>query len=86
MLDGGAAGTAGPWNRSGIAVTVVAHTGNGETMTCRSGLLALRRAESVWELVVGRGVPAEAVSTGVVVDPVCGPPSDGGPRVDVLVG
>jgi hypothetical protein len=32
-----------------------------------------------------RGVPFEAIKTKVIVDPVWGPPSDGGPAVDVLV-
>ncbi|QFZ22885.1 hypothetical protein [Saccharothrix syringae] len=49
-------------------------------------LLARRRARPVPEFLVGRGVPAEATTTRVVVDPVWGPPSDGGPQVDVLVG
>ncbi|ONI83341.1 hypothetical protein ALI22I_32965 [Saccharothrix sp. ALI-22-I] len=42
--------------------------------------------ELVREFLIGRGVSAEAISTRGVVDPVWGPPSDGGPQVDVLVG
>jgi hypothetical protein len=71
---------------SGRAVTLVAHAWNGETVTHRCDVLARQRAELVREFLIGRGVPAEAISTRVVVDPVWGPPSDGGPQVDVLVG
>ncbi|MGM1063689.1 hypothetical protein [Saccharothrix sp. Mg75] len=71
---------------SGTAVRLVAHAWSGETPTHRCDLLAARRAGLVRDFLVGRGVPAESISTGVVVDPVWGPPADGGPQVDVLVG
>lgn len=70
----------------GAAVTLVAHAWNGETATHRCDVLAMRRAALVRDFLVARGVPPEAISTEVVVDQVWGPPSDGGPQVDVLVG
>ncbi|GAA0263277.1 hypothetical protein GCM10010492_75430 [Saccharothrix mutabilis subsp. mutabilis] len=70
----------------GAVVTLVAHAWNGETLSHRCDVLAMRRAALVRDFLVARGVPAEAISTRVVVDPVWGPPSDGGPQVDVLVG
>lgn len=70
----------------GAVVTLVAHAWNGETLSHRCDVLAMRRAALVRDFLVARGVPAEAIITRVVVDPVWGPPSDGGPQVDVLVG
>ncbi|MEV0680312.1 hypothetical protein AB0I60_27730 [Actinosynnema sp. NPDC050436] len=71
---------------TGAVVMLVAHAWSGETASHRCDLLALRRAELVRAFLVARGVPEEAISTRVVVDPDWGPPSDGGPQVDVLVG
>ncbi|WP_433264351.1 hypothetical protein ACQPZF_34805 [Actinosynnema sp. CS-041913] len=71
---------------TGAVVTLVAHAWNGETASHRCDVLALRRAALVREFLVGSGVPEEAISTRVVVDPVWGSPSEGGPQVDVLVG
>ncbi len=71
---------------TGAVVTLVAHAWNGETASHRCDVLAMQRAQLVREFLVARGVPEEAISTRVVVDPVWGPPSDGGPQVDVLVG
>ncbi|WP_309113874.1 hypothetical protein [Saccharothrix sp.] len=70
----------------GAVVTLVAHAWNGETTSHRCDVLAMRRALLVRDYLVARGVPAEAISTQVVVDPVWGPPSEAGPQVDVLVG
>ncbi|CCH34489.1 hypothetical protein ABZ816_37700 [Actinosynnema sp. NPDC047251] len=71
---------------TGAVVTLVAHAWNGETASHRCDVLAMQRAQLVRAFLVARGVPEEAISTRVVVDPVWGPPSDGGPQVDVLVG
>ncbi|MBB5955374.1 outer membrane protein OmpA-like peptidoglycan-associated protein [Saccharothrix tamanrassetensis] len=71
---------------TGAVVTLVAHAWNGETASHRCDVLAMQRAVLVREFLVARGVPEEAISTRVVVDPVWGPPSEGGPQVDVLVG
>jgi outer membrane protein OmpA-like peptidoglycan-associated protein len=70
----------------GAVVTLVAHAWNGETATHRCDVLAMRRALLVRDFLVSRGVPEESIRVGVVVDPVWGPPTDGGPQVDVLVG
>jgi hypothetical protein len=70
---------------SGAAVILIAHAWNGETASHRCDVLAMERATLVREFLVGRGVPVEAIKTKVIVDPVWGPPSDGGPAVDVLV-
>ncbi|XVV02383.1 hypothetical protein ACQPW3_34215 [Actinosynnema sp. CA-248983] len=70
----------------GAVVTLVAHAWNGETVSHRCDVLAMQRALLVRDYLVARGVPAAAISTRVVVDPVWGPPSEGGPQVDVLVG
>lgn len=67
------------------AVTLVAHAWNGETASHRCDVLAMQRAGLVKEYLLSQGVPAGAISTTVIVDPVWGPPSDGGPQVDVVV-
>ncbi|RKT57189.1 hypothetical protein [Saccharothrix australiensis] len=71
---------------SGAAVALVAHAWQGETPDHRLADLAQRRAELVRDSLVARGVPAEVISTRVVVDAVWGAPSESGPQVDVLVG
>jgi hypothetical protein len=70
---------------TGSAITLVAHAWNGETLSHRCDVLAMERAMIVRDFLVGRGVPEDAIKTKVIVDPVWGPPSDGGPQVDVLV-
>jgi len=42
-------------------------------------------APLVRDFLIGRGVSVEAGKTKVIVDPVWGPPSGGGPAVDVQV-
>jgi hypothetical protein len=73
------------WRTGGAAITLVSHAWNGETASHRCDVLALERAMLVRDFLVGRGVPVEAIQTKVIVDPVWGPPSDGGPAVDVQV-
>lgn len=70
---------------TGAAITLVAHAWNGETASHRCDVLAMQRAMIVRDFLVGRGVPRDAIKTKVIVDPAWGPPSDGGPQVDVLV-
>ncbi|PRY42827.1 hypothetical protein [Umezawaea tangerina] len=69
----------------GAAITLVSHAWNGETASHRCDVLAMERAALVREFLVSRGVPVESIRTKVIVDPVWGPPSDGGPAVDVQV-
>ena len=73
------------WRTGGAAITLVSHAWNGETESHRCDVLAMQRAMLVRDFLVGRGVPVEAIRTKVIVDPVWGPPSDGGPAVDVQV-
>lgn len=73
------------WRTGGAAITLVSHAWNGETASHRCDVLAMERAMLVRDFLVGRGVPVEAIRTKVIVDPVWGPPSDGGPAVDVQV-
>ncbi|HEX6342027.1 hypothetical protein [Umezawaea sp.] len=73
------------WRTGGAAITLVSHAWNGETASHRCDVLAMERALLVRDFLVDRGVPVEAIKTKVVVDPVWGPPSDGGPAVDVQV-
>lgn len=70
----------------GAPVALVAHAWDGEAADRRGVPPAAWRAELVKRSLVARGVPEEAISTRVAVDPVWGPPSAGGPHVDVLVG
>ncbi|SER51837.1 Outer membrane protein OmpA [Lentzea xinjiangensis] len=67
------------------SVTLVSHAWNGETASHRCDLLAMERAGLVRQYLAEQGVDS-VITTQVVVDPVWGPPSDGGPQVDVLVG
>jgi hypothetical protein len=71
-------------NVSGGAVTLVAHAWNGETASHRCDVLAMQRAGLVRDYLAAQGVDS-VITTRVIVDPVWGPPSDGGPQVDVLV-
>lgn len=71
-------------NLSGGVVTLVAHAWNGETASHRCDVLALYRAGLVRDYLTAQGVDS-VITTRVIVDPVWGPPSDGGPQVDVLV-
>ncbi|MET8761345.1 hypothetical protein [Lentzea sp. NPDC004782] len=71
-------------NVTGGTVTLVAHAWNGETASHRCDVLARERAGLVRDYLAEQGV-ANVVITRVIVDPVWGPPSDGGPQVDVLV-
>jgi hypothetical protein len=71
-------------NVSGGVVTLVAHAWNGETASHRCDVLALYRAGLVRDYLAAQGVDS-VITTRVIVDPVWGPPSDGGPQVDVLV-
>lgn len=71
-------------NVTGGTVTLVAHAWNGETASHRCDVLAMERAGLVRDYLAAQGV-ANVVITRVIVDPVWGPPSDGGPQVDVLV-
>jgi hypothetical protein len=73
------------WRTGGAAITLVSHAWNGETASHRCDVLAMERAMLVRDFLIGRGVPVEAIKTKVIVDPVWGPPSDGGPAVDVQV-
>jgi hypothetical protein len=73
------------WRTGGAAITLVSHAWNGETASHRCDVLAMERAMLVRDFLVGRDVPVEAIKAKVVVDPVWGPPSDGGPAVDVQV-
>jgi hypothetical protein len=73
------------WRTGGAAITLVSHAWNGETASHRCDVLAMERAVLVRDFLIGRGVPVEAIKTKVIVDPVWGPPSDGGPAVDVQV-
>lgn len=68
-----------------VAITLVAHAWNGETVTHSCDVLAGHRAALVKNYLLRQGVPAGAITTRVIVDPVWGPPSDGGPQVDVVV-
>ncbi|GLZ35401.1 hypothetical protein Lesp02_75880 [Lentzea sp. NBRC 105346] len=67
------------------AVTLVAHAWNGETASHRCDVLAMERAGLVRDYLLRQGVPPGSIRTRVVVDPVWGPPSEGGPQVDVIV-
>ncbi len=69
----------------GAAITLVSHAWNGETASHRCDVLAMERAMLVRDFLISRGVPVGAIKTKVIVDPVWGPPSDGGPAVDVQV-
>ncbi|MEU0882075.1 hypothetical protein ABZ345_25960 [Lentzea sp. NPDC005914] len=71
-------------NVTGGTVNLVAHAWNGETASHRCDVLAMERAGLVRDYLAEQGV-ANVVITRVIVDPVWGPPSDGGPQVDVLV-
>ena len=71
-------------NVSGGVVTLVAHAWNGETASHRCDVLAMYRAGLVRDYLAAQGVDS-VITTRVIVDPVWGPPSDGGPQVDVLV-
>ncbi|MFS8103157.1 hypothetical protein LFM09_39120 [Lentzea alba] len=71
-------------NVSGGVVTLVAHAWNGETASHRCDVLAMHRAGLVRDYLAAQGVDS-VITTRVIVDPVWGPPSDGGPQVDVLV-
>lgn len=71
-------------NVAGGAVTLVAHAWNGETASHRCDVLAMQRAGLVREYLAAQGVDT-VITTRVIVDPVWGPASDGGPQVDVLV-
>lgn len=71
-------------NVTGGTVTLVAHAWNGETASHRCDVLAMQRAGLVRQYLAEQGV-ASVITTRVIVDPVWGPPSDGGPQVDVLV-
>jgi hypothetical protein len=73
------------WRTGGAAITLVSHAWNGETASHRCDVLAMERAMLVRDFLINRGVPVEAIKTKVIVDPVWGPPSDGGPAVDVQV-
>jgi hypothetical protein len=64
-------------------ITLVAHAWNGETASHRCDLLALERAGLVRQYLLSQGVPAGAINTRVIVDPVWG--TDAGPQVDVVV-
>ncbi|NKE55965.1 hypothetical protein FXN61_03630 [Lentzea sp. PSKA42] len=66
------------------SVTLVAHAWNGETASHRCDVLAMERAGLVRQYLAEQGVDS-VITTRVIVDPVWGPPSDGGPQVDVLV-
>jgi outer membrane protein OmpA-like peptidoglycan-associated protein len=66
------------------SVTLVAHAWNGETASHRCDVLAMQRAGLVRQYLAEQGVDS-VITTRVIVDPVWGPPSDGGPQVDVLV-
>lgn len=66
------------------SVTLVAHAWNGETASHRCDVLAMQRAGLVRDYLAEQGVDS-VITTRVIVDPVWGPPSDGGPQVDVLV-
>lgn len=71
-------------NIAGGSVTLVAHAWNGETESHRCDVLAMQRAGLVRDYLAAQGVDS-VITTRVIVDPVWGPPSDGGPQVDVLV-
>ncbi|MFI6096785.1 hypothetical protein ACIA8G_14585 [Lentzea sp. NPDC051213] len=71
-------------NVAGGVVTLVAHAWNGETASHRCDVLAMQRAVLVRDYLAAQGVES-VITTRVIVDPVWGPPSDGGPQVDVLV-
>ncbi|MCS7480116.1 hypothetical protein ACFFQW_07205 [Umezawaea endophytica] len=73
------------WRTGGAAITLVSHAWNGETASHRCDVLAMERAQLVRDFLISRGVPVDAIETKVIVDPVWGPPSDGGPAVDVQV-
>lgn len=66
------------------SVTLVSHAWNGETASHRCDVLAMERAGLVRQYLAEQGVDS-VITTRVIVDPVWGPPSDGGPQVDVLV-
>jgi outer membrane protein OmpA-like peptidoglycan-associated protein len=71
-------------NVAGGSVTLVSHAWNGETESHRCDVLAMQRAGLVRDYLAAQGVDS-VITTRVIVDPVWGPPSDGGPQVDVLV-
>ncbi len=71
-------------NVAGGAVTLVAHAWNGETASHRCDVLAMQRAGQLRAYLAEQGVDS-VITTRVIVDPVWGPPSDGGPQIDVLV-
>ncbi|NUT52862.1 MAG: hypothetical protein HOV94_37085 [Saccharothrix sp.] len=71
-------------NVTGGTVKLVAHAWNGETASHRCDVLAMERASLVRDYLAQQGV-RNVVITRVIVEPVWGPPSDGGPQVDVLV-
>lgn len=71
-------------NVTGATVKLVAHAWNGETASHRCDVLAMERAGLVRDYLAQQGVQ-NVVITRVIVEPVWGPPSDGGPQVDVLV-
>ncbi|HWO59325.1 MAG TPA: hypothetical protein VNO31_04745 [Umezawaea sp.] len=73
------------WRTGDAAITLVSHAWNGETASHRCDVLAMERAMLVRDFLIDRGVPVGAIKTKVIVDPVWGPPSEGGPAVDVQV-
>ncbi|WP_157984515.1 OmpA family protein [Lentzea terrae] len=71
-------------NVTGGTVKLVAYAWNGETASHRCDVLAMERAGLVRDYLAQQGVE-NVVITRVIVEPVWGPPSAGGPQVDVLV-
>lgn len=70
---------------SNAVITLVSHAWNGETASHRCDVLAMERAGLVRQYLMSQGVPASAISTKVIVDPVWGTAADAGPQVDVVV-